>query len=91
MSERFPAKERTNTPANDQKSQPSKKLAPSLVSANFQSEVSVGCGLPPEVEVGLGRLVEPEVMEETMTPFPPVGTGVEDVGFCTSSVGLATQ
>jgi hypothetical protein len=43
------------------------------------------------VEVGLGRLEEPEVMEETMTPFPPVGTGVEDVGFCMASVGLATQ
>lgn len=89
MSEEFPTKDRTNTPGNDQKSQPSKKLAPSLVSANFQSEVRVGCGLPPEVEVG--RLEEPVVMEETMIPFPPVGTGVEDVGFCRAPVGLATQ
>ena len=90
MSERFPTKERTNAPASDQKSQPSKKLAPSLVSTNVQSEE--GTGLPPEVDVGLGRLeLEPEVMEETMMPFPPVGVGVDDVGFCTMPLGLATQ
>jgi len=72
-----------NTPGKDQKSQPSKKLAPSLTSASFQSEVRVGAGLPPEEEVGEGRLEmeEPEVMDETMTPFPPpVEFGVEDFG-----------
>jgi len=81
-----------NTPGKDQKSQPSKKLAPSLTSANFHSEVKVGTGLPPEEEeVGVGRLEmeEPEVMEETMTPFPPpVEFGVE---LCTVPAGLATQ
>ena len=44
--------------------------------------------------MGLGRLEleEPEEMEETMTPFPPpVGVGVDDVGFCAGPVGLATQ
>ena len=88
----FPTKEGRNAPGRAQKSQPSKKLAPSLVSTNFQSEVRVGTGPPPEVDVGLGRLeLEPEVMEETMTPFPPVGVGVDDVGFCTMPPGLATQ
>lgn len=49
-----------------------------------------------EVEVGVGvgrlRLEEPDVMEETMTGFPPlVGTGVDDVGFCGLLAGFATQ
>ena len=77
-----------SAPAKDQKSQPSKKLAPSLVSTKLQSEVAVGTG--PEVDVGRLEL-EPEVMEETITPFPPVGVGVDDVGFCTTLPGLATQ
>ena len=54
----------------------------------------VGTGLPAEEEVGLGRreLEEPEVMEETIMPFPPpVGVGVDDVGLWTGPVGLATQ
>ena len=88
-----------NIPARDQKSQPSKKLAPALVSANVQGEERVGVGLPPEVEVGMGvgegegrlELEEPEAMEETMTGFPPaVGTGVDEDGFCRLP-GLATQ
>ena len=95
MSEWFPTREHVNTPGKSQKSQPSKKLAPSLFSTNFQSEVrGVGTGPPAEEAVGVGRLevVEPEVMEETMTPFPPpVGVGVDDVGFCAGPVGLATQ
>ena len=96
MSEWFPPKERVNSPGKSQKSQPSKKLAPFLSSTNFQSEVRVGTG-PPAEEVGVGllelELEEPEVMEETMTPFPPPdGVGVDDVGFCsTGPVGLATQ
>jgi hypothetical protein len=83
--------------ARDQKSQPSKKLAPALVSTRVQGEVGVGTGLPPEVvgvEVGVGRreTEEGEMMEETMTGFPPtVGTGVDDVGFCISLGLLATQ
>jgi len=57
----------------------------------------VGTGLAPEEEVGLGRLEleEPDVMEETMIPFPPpvvfppaVGVG-DDKGIC--PLGLATQ
>ena len=94
MSKWFPTKEQKNAPGRDQKSQPSKKLAPSLASTNFQSEVRVGTGVPPEVEVGVGRLVfeEPEVMEETMTPFPPPdGAGVDDVGSCAIPSVLATQ
>lgn len=85
MSRWFPTKERENTPARDQKSQPSKKLAPALVSTNVQGEVGVGAGLPLEEEVGVGclELEETEVMEETMTGFPPlVGTIVDDVGSC---------
>ena len=89
MSEWFPTKERRNTPGEDQKSQPSKKLAPSLVSANVHWEVGVGAGLDTKEEVGVGRLeLEPDVMEETMMPFPlldefppPDGVGT-DVGFC---------
>ena len=93
----FHQRKEKDTPGRSQKSQPSKKLAPSLPSTNFQSEVrtGVGTGPPAEEEVGLGRLEleEPEVMEETMMPFPPpVGVGVDDVGLCTGPpVGLATQ
>jgi hypothetical protein len=91
----YPTKEQENTPARDQKSQPSKKLPPALVSTNVQGEVRVGVGVPLEVgvEVGVGRLEleEPEVMEEIMTGFPPaVGTGVDEDGFC-AMLGLATQ
>jgi hypothetical protein len=63
-----------NIPGKFQKSQPSKKLAPCLVSTSFQFEVGVGTGLPAEEEVGVGRLEleeEPELMEETMMGFPP--------------------
>ena len=78
-----------NAPGNDQKSQPSKKLAPSLASTRLHSEVAVGTG-PPAVDVGPGR--EPETMEETMMPFPlPVGAGADAVGFCGLSLGFATQ
>ena len=104
MSKWHPTKERANTPASDQKSQPSKKLGPALVSTNVQGEVAVGTGLPPEVvvEVGMGvevgvgvgrlELREPEEIEETMTGFPPpVGTGVDDLGFWALLGGLATQ
>lgn len=83
--------------ARDQKSQPSKKLAPSLTSTNVQGEVAEGVGDPPEpVDVGLGvgflALEEPEVMEETMTGFPaPDGIVDDDDGFCPLSPGLATQ
>jgi len=91
----FHQRNEKNPPGRSQKSQPSKKLAPSLFSANFQSEVRVGTGPPAEEDlegVGLGRLEEPEVMEETMTPFPPpVEVGVDDVGLRTGPVGLATQ
>jgi len=73
MNEWFPTKGQVNAPGKAQKSQPSKKLAPALVSTKFQSEVGVGAGVPPEEDVGLGRLEleEPDVMDETMTLFPP--------------------
>lgn len=86
-----------NTPGKSQKFQPSKKLAPSLSSAKVHSEVGVATGPPPEEEVGVGRLeleleLEPDVMEETMTLFPPpVGVSGDEVGFCTGPLGVATQ
>jgi hypothetical protein len=65
--------------AASQKVQPSKKLAPSLVSTNVQGEETVGVGVPPGVEVGVGRLeVEPETIEETMMGFPPPDGTVDD-------------
>lgn len=93
MSKCFRTKEREDTPARFQKSQPLKKLAPARVSTNVQGEVGVGDGLPPEVEVGVGRLEleEPKEMEEIMTGFPPlVGMGVDD-GSCGFPGEFATQ
>ena len=91
MSKRFPTSKKENVPALAQKSQPSKKLAPAIVSTSVQGEETVGVGLGlPNVDegVGLGRLeLEPVTIEETMTGFPPPAGTVD----CPLLGGLATQ